>query len=84
MLKIVIEPKDGVGMVRADGQMIGPWVNELRRSCEELARAGMEPIVDLAGVSFVDSEGVDLLRALGNRGVAIVNCSSFVAEQLKG
>ncbi len=84
MLKIVIEPKDGVGMVRAEGQMIGPWVNELRCSCEELASSGMEPIVDLAGVSFVDRQGVDLLRALGNRGVAIVNCSSFVAEQLKG
>jgi hypothetical protein len=84
MLKIVVEPRGGVGMVRAEGQMIGPWVNEVRRSCDEVAGAGLEPIVDLGGVSFVDRDGVDLLRALGQRGVAVVNCSSFVAEQLRG
>ena len=32
MLKIVVESRDGVGLVRAEGQMIGPWVNELRHS----------------------------------------------------
>ena len=70
--------------MRAEGQVIGPWVNEPRRSCEELIGAGMEPIVDLAGVSFVGHEAVDLPRTLRNRGVAVVNCSSFVAQQLKG
>jgi hypothetical protein len=58
MLKIVVESRDGASFVRAEGQMIGPWVNELRRSLEELVREGVEPIVDLNGVSFVDREGV--------------------------
>lgn len=84
MLKIVVESRDGASFVRAEGQMIGPWVNELRRSLEELVREGVEPIVDLNGVSFVDREGVHLLRSLGDRGVAVVNSSSFVAAQLKG
>jgi hypothetical protein len=84
MLRIAIESKDGVSIVLAEGQMIGPWVSEFRRSCEELVRAGREPVVDLARVSFVDREAVDVLRTLGSRGVAVVNCSSFVAEQLKG
>jgi hypothetical protein len=84
MLKIVVESRDGVGLVRAEGQMIGPWVNELRKSLEEVTRAGVTPTIDLKGVSFVDREGVDLLRTLGDRGVAVLNCSSFVAEQLKG
>lgn len=84
MLRIVVESRNGVGMVRAEGQVIGPWVNELKRSCHELVRAGIEPIIDLAGVSFVDRDGVELLRDLGSRGVGLVNCSRFVAEQLKG
>jgi hypothetical protein len=84
MLKIVVESRDGASFVRAEGQMIGPWVNELRRSLEELVREGVEPTVDLNGVSFVDREGVHLLRSLGDRGVAVVNSSSFVAAQLKG
>ncbi len=84
MLKIEVESRDGVGVVRAEGQMVGPWVNELRRSLEELTGAGIAATVDLGGVSFVDREGVDLLRMLEHRGVAVVNCSRFVAEQLKG
>ncbi len=84
MLKIVVESRDGVGLVRAEGQMIGPWVNELRHSLEDLVRAGVTPTIDLKGVSFVDREGLDLLRTFEDRGVAVVNCSSFVAEQLKG
>jgi len=83
MLKIVVESRDGVSFVRAEGQMIGAWVNELRRSLEELVREGVEPVVDLGGVSFVDREGVHLLRTLEDRGVAVVNYSRFVAEQLK-
>jgi anti-anti-sigma regulatory factor len=84
MLKIVVESRDGVSFVRAEGQMIGPWVSELRRSLEELVQEGVEPIIDLSGVSFVDREGVHLLRTLEDRGVAVVNSSRFVAEQLKG
>jgi anti-anti-sigma regulatory factor len=84
MLRIMVEARDGGSVVRAEGQMIGAWVDELRRSLEEATRAGMTVTVDLAGVSFVDRRGVDLLRALAHRGVAVVNCSGFVAEQLKG
>jgi uncharacterized protein YoaH (UPF0181 family) len=39
--------------------------------------------VDLADVGFVDREGIELLQTLGARGVAVVNASRFVAEQLK-
>jgi hypothetical protein len=85
MLKIVVEARDGASVVRAEGQMIGPWVNELGRLVEELLRARVEPpTVDLRGVSFVDRDGVDLLRRLEHRGVTVVNCSRFGAEQLKG
>ena len=84
MLRIVVESREGVSTVRAEGQMIGPWVDEVRRSCEELQRAGIEPTVDLARVSFVDREGVELLRTLTSRGVAVVNCSGFVTELLRG
>lgn len=84
MLKIVVETGRGTGTVRAEGQVIGVWVDELRRSCDQVLGAGTALVVDLAGVSFADRGGVELLRTLGTRGVAVVNCSRFVAEQLKG
>jgi hypothetical protein len=64
MLKIVVESRDGGSVVRAEGQMIGPWVDELRRALEQVGTAGMAPTVDLGGVSFVDRTGVDLVRTL--------------------
>ena len=80
MLKIVVE----TGTVRAEGQVIGAWVEELRRSCERVLAAEARLVVDLAGVSFADRGGVELLRGLSGRGATVVNCSVFVAEQLKG
>jgi anti-anti-sigma regulatory factor len=46
-------------------------------------RVGAALRVDLGGVSFIDREGVELLLRLRGRDVALVNCTPFVAEQLK-
>jgi hypothetical protein len=83
MLKIVtVDPPAGETVLRLEGQIIGPWVEELRRASEGLLGRG--PLVlDLAHVSFVERRGVELLRALAMRGVPLLHCSAFVAEQLK-
>jgi anti-anti-sigma regulatory factor len=59
-------------------------VDELSRSCERILGIGGTLSVDLSEVSFVDRDGVELLQRLRARDVALVNCSPFVAEQLKG
>jgi len=71
--------------LRLEGQVKGPWVPELRRVCAATGTGiadGLE--LDLAGVTFVDAEGVALFRELVTEGVLVTNCSPFVAEQLKG
>jgi anti-anti-sigma regulatory factor len=84
MLKIVVGMQNGTGTLGAEGQVVGPWVEELRRSSEQLLIAGTRLVIDLNGVSFVDRDGVQLLRSLKSRGVTVVNCSPFVTAQLKG
>jgi len=84
MLKIVVETVPGNGTLRAEGRLIGPWVDELKRSCEDVLIAGAKLSIDLSDVSFVDRDGVELLQSLRSRHVELVNCSSFVTEQLKG
>lgn len=73
--------------LRLEGQVAGPWVEELRRVCNELtgmSGAAARPLVlDLTNVSFVDANGVALFRELTTRLVSLTNCSVFVAEQLK-
>ena len=83
MLKIVaIEPPAGGALLRLEGQIIGPWVEELRRTCDGLLDTGAVAL-DLSQVSFVERRGVELLRSLGTRGVSLLRCSPFVTEQLK-
>jgi hypothetical protein len=71
--------------VRVDvaGQVRGRWVGELRRVCTDLLDAGHPVEIEMTEVSFVDDDGLDLFQELTRRGVALVNCALFVAEQLK-
>ena len=85
MLRIeLLDQKDGTATLELAGRVVGPWVDELSRSCERILGVGSTLSVDLGGVSFVDRHGVEFLKALRTRAVALVNCSPFVAEQLKG
>ena len=82
MLKIVtIEPVDGRAVLQLEGQIIGPWIDELERTCGALSGRALS--LDLASVSFVERRGVQLLRSLDARGVPLLHCSPFVAEQLR-
>jgi hypothetical protein len=75
-------------ILRLEGQVIGPWVGELQRTCAEvLGNNGHREshlVIDLAGVSFLDADGIALLRKLSEDGVLFMNGSVFVNEQLKG
>jgi ABC-type transporter Mla MlaB component len=84
MLKIAhLQKTPGHQTLRLEGRVVGPWVEELRRSCERFLEAGDTVTIDLADVSFLDREGVVLVRALADRQVSLLNSSPFVAEQLK-
>jgi hypothetical protein len=66
-----------------EGQVIGPWVDEVRQACEPWLCPGRELTLDLAEVSFADRDGIALFGELRGRRVAFVNCSPFLTEQLK-
>jgi hypothetical protein len=84
MLKIVTNQESrGVAMLYLEGQVVGPWVDELGRVCESLLSAGSRLHLDLSNVSFVSLEGVELLSALRDRQACRLHCSAFVEEQLK-
>jgi anti-anti-sigma regulatory factor len=77
-------PPDGPVVLRLEGQLRGRWVDELRRvSSEILQKPASRLELDLAEVSFLDAGGVELLRELSSRRVALSHCSLFVAQQLK-
>ena len=85
MLRLsLLETPDKAVTLRLEGQVSGPWVEELRQWCEQLLATGSGLRLDLTDVSFIDLAGVALCRSLRERQVALLRCSPLVVEQLKG
>jgi ABC-type transporter Mla MlaB component len=70
--------------LRLEGKLLGPWVTELSRACDELRVPPEALCLNLTGVTFIDSAGIELLRNLIRRGTRISGCSGFVEELLGG
>jgi anti-anti-sigma regulatory factor len=74
---------NGTTTLALEGQLVGPWVEELRLTCLGALGASTDLTLDLARVSFVDRAGIEMLRTLADHHTRLSNCSPFVAEQLK-
>jgi ABC-type transporter Mla MlaB component len=84
MLKItsiVLSPQEIA--LRLDGRVAGQWVTLLRDSAESVLADGVTLTIDLQNISYIDCEGIALLRSLIERGVDPVNAPLFVIEQIK-
>ena len=69
--------------LQLDGRVGGQWVELLKESAESLLDEGLKLSVDLKNISFIDCEGIALLRSLISRGVDPINAPLFVVEQIK-
>ena len=66
---------ESISTLRLEGKLLGPWVAELARSCDELPCPPNTLHLDLSAVTFVDGPGVALLRDLIGRGARLSACS---------
>jgi ABC-type transporter Mla MlaB component len=83
MMRIsVVQSSSQAVTLRVEGEVKGRWVAELDRACEEALSRDMRLNLDLAGVSFIDIDGINLFRVLMDRQVVFANPCPFVAEQL--
>ena len=84
MLKISeVSLSDEEATLELEGRIAGPWVEEVRRVCEELLSRGRRLTLNLEKVSFIDREAIALLQRLRRNEIRIANCSPFITEQLK-
>jgi hypothetical protein len=80
MLRVEVVTRES-RTVRVAGRLAGPWVGELARTLDGLAQVPLVEL-DLTEVSFVDADGLDMLRALKSQPRVNLRCSAFVAAQL--
>ena len=85
MLRITAISNASSRTLKLEGRVAGDTVEELRRVCEESLADNnhTDLVLDLADVSFLDHEGIELIHHLRHRNVALTNYSAFLAELLK-
>ena len=69
--------------LQLDGRVTGQWIELLRESAESVLEERMRLTLDLENTSFIDCEGLALIKNLMGQGVRQVNAPLFVAEQLR-
>ncbi|MBN4054759.1 STAS domain-containing protein [Nitrospira defluvii] len=85
MFKITCgKEEDGVILLRVDGRIVGPWVEELKEKCKSCLAEKKRLILDLSGVSFIDEHGVKVLNELKKTRVEVRGCSLFLSGLLDG
>lgn len=84
MLRISnVESAENESTLRLEGQISGPWADELSAACESVLEAGRRLTLDLADVSLIDRPALALLSTLAGRAVTLTHCSPFHEEQLR-
>ena len=84
MLRISVVSGSGQAIqFQLEGNLAGPWVEELRRLADDALSQEKAVSIDLSGVRFVDTQGVALLREFSRHRISQANCSQFVIQQMK-
>jgi hypothetical protein len=60
-----------------EGKLLGAWVDETRQILAA-ARVAQQFCLNLKGLTFADSRGIELLRSLRRDGIPLLGCSPLI------
>ncbi|MGC4097528.1 MAG: hypothetical protein QM706_10460 [Nitrospira sp.] len=70
MLKVTAQTTDGTTALHLEGKLTNPWTDELNRYWQDVPGSQRKQVlVDLTGVTFIDSDGKALLTEMWKQGV---------------
>lgn len=76
---------DSTITVRLDGKIISATAAELEEECRDYRNGGGKTLfLDFSGVTFIDDDGLGMLKKIKRRGITMVNGSPFVETLLSG
>jgi anti-anti-sigma regulatory factor len=80
MLRIYIHDQVPVTSFVLEGKLVGPWVKELEKYWESalVTNRSRTMLVDLADVSFIDSEGRALLARMRQKGTRLLSSGVLI------
>ena len=84
MLRITTSQSNDRIELRVEGELTESTTHELEQLSRSYLGVGCKLVLRLAGATFADRTGVDLLRSLEKKGVMLAECSGFFSELLHG
>lgn len=85
MLRITKIAENGTPVtLKLEGKIHADWVSLLEQECRTLIRQRREALLDFSAVTYMDTQGVELVRSLPARTFRIVNAPAFIEELLEG
>lgn len=83
MLRItqVNEDSDHV-CLKVEGRVIGDWVSELDRTCGSCLSQSRRVTLDLSDVSYIDRQGVEMLKRILGENVQLIGTTLLVQRLL--
>jgi anti-anti-sigma regulatory factor len=73
-------------ILKLEGKLAGPWVEEVTRVWEDLAQESRQYVVDLRSITFIDGTGKRLLAAMWRRGAQLVAsdcCTRNIVDEIQ-
>jgi len=65
-----------------EGELVADWVALMEEECQRLRTTSKTLFLDLSGVTYVDVNAVQRLRALASAGVTLVRCPPLIRLML--
>ena len=85
MLRVTTITAKDSPVLKLEGKLSGPWVDELQNCWKEAVAEGTHRKaikIDMRGVSYVDHRGQNLLQHMEREGASLVECSDFIRQLL--
>jgi hypothetical protein len=85
VLRVTTIAGKGAPVLKLEGKLNGPWVDELQNCWKEAVAEGPHRNaikIDMRGVSYVDHRGQSLLLRMECAGASLVECSDFIRQVL--
>jgi RNA polymerase sigma-70 factor, ECF subfamily len=84
MVRLTTSQNNDLVELRVEGELTESTTHEVEQLSRSYLGAGRKVVLRLAGATFADRTGVELLRNLQRKGVMLTECSGFFSELLRG
>jgi anti-anti-sigma regulatory factor len=68
--------------LKLEGRIVSQWVAVLEQECLLLRQKKQNVVLDFSSVTFIDSQGIEMLKQLLSQKIKIINCPAFILETL--